>query len=329
MNILITGGAGLIGSNLLKALLNKFNNNIFVVDNLWRGKLENISFLKNDNFNLDENFHNLDLKNYKNCLEVTKNIDHVIHLADVVSGINYVFENEFSLFQSNLKINSNVLQACISNNVSKITYVGTACSYPKDKQSTINEIPFKEEDVYPANPESSYGWSKLIGEYEIELAGKYDLINTSILRLDNVYGSPSDLSIARSQVIPSLCRKLIMGEEYIVWGSGKQRRSFIYVDDVIDAIMLSLQLENGHEVVQIGTKESTSIEYIAKKLLDISQKNVQPIFDISKPEGDFDRVPNISKAKKILGWEPKTKIDDGLQLIYSWASNYLKNKIET
>ena len=118
MNILITGGAGLIGSNLLKALLNKSNNNIFVVDNLWRGKLENISFLKNDNFNLDENFHNLDLKIYKNCLEATKNIDHVIHLADVVSGINYVFENEFSLFQSNLKINSNVLQACISNNVS-------------------------------------------------------------------------------------------------------------------------------------------------------------------------------------------------------------------
>ena len=102
------------------------------------------------------------------------------------------FKMNFS-FQLNLNINSNILRASILNKV-KITYVGTVYSYPLEKQSNLNIVPLKEEDAYPANPESSYGWSKLIGEYEISLASKYGLINSSILRLHNVYGPPSELS---------------------------------------------------------------------------------------------------------------------------------------
>ena len=89
-----------------------------------------------------------------------------------------MFKNEFSLFQENLNINSNILKASIENKVDKITYVGTACSYPLEKQSKLNTIPLKEEEVYPANPESAYGWSKLIGEYEITLASKFGLIRS-------------------------------------------------------------------------------------------------------------------------------------------------------
>ncbi len=324
MNILITGGAGLIGSNLLKRIIKNNNNyNIILADNLWRGKLENINDIKNTNFNIEKNFYELDLSVYENCLKITKDIDHVIHLADVVAGINYVFQNEFSLFQLNLNINSNILRASIFNKVKKITYVGTACSYPLEKQSNLNIIPLKEEDVYPANPESSYGWSKLIGEYEISLASKYGLINSSILRLHNVYGPPSELSEKKSQVIPALCRKLILNEEYIIWGSGKQRRSFVYIDDVIDALIKSMKIEEGHEVVQIGPRESISIEEIANKLLMLSKKNIKPTFDTTKPEGDFDRVPDISKAEKILNWKPKINIDDGLKETYKWAKSQL------
>jgi GDP-D-mannose 3', 5'-epimerase len=323
MNILITGGAGFIGSNLLKRIVNNNNYNIILADNLWRGKFENINNIKNINFNIDKQFYDLDLNIYENCLKVTKNIDHVIHLADVVAGINYVFKNEFSLFQLNLNINSNILKSSIVNKVKKITYVGTACSYPLEKQSSLNIIPLKEEDAYPANPESAYGWSKLIGEYEIGLASKYGLINSSILRLHNVYGPPSELSEKLSQVIPALCRKLILNEDYIVWGSGKQRRSFVYIDDVVDALINSMKIEHGHEVVQIGPRESISIEDIAIKLLKLSKKNVKPIFDTTKAEGDFDRVPDISKAERILNWKPKTNIDDGLKKTYNWAKSKL------
>ena len=323
---LITGGAGLIGSNLLRELIKRKDTEIYVVDNLWRGKIENFKDENKFFFDVDNYFFNLDLRNYDNCIKVTQNIDCVIHLADIVAGINYVFGNEFTLFQSNLSINSNMLRAAIKNKVDKYLYVGTACSYPLEKQASINTIPLTEEEAYPANPESSYGWSKLIGEYELELAEKNDQIEASILRLHNVYGPNSELSHERSQVIPALCRKLILNEDFIVWGSGKQRRSFVFVDDITQAITLSLEKGMGKGVIQIGPDKSETISDIAGKLLKISGKKINIKFDLSKPEGDFDRTANYSKAKKIIGWEPMIDIDTGLLKTYNWALKYLQNK---
>ncbi len=323
---LITGGAGLIGSNLLRVLIKKKNTEIFVVDNLWRGKIENFKDEDKFLFDIDNYFFNLDLRNYNNCLKVTQDIDCVIHLADIVAGINYVFDNEFTLFQSNLSINSNMLRAAIENKVNKYLYVGTACSYPFEKQASINKIPLTEEEAYPANPESSYGWSKLIGEYELGLAEKNNQIKASILRLHNVYGPRCELNHEKSQVIPALCRKLILDEEFVVWGSGKQRRSFVYINDITRAIMLSLEKGMGQGVIQIGPSKSETISDIAEKLIKISGKDKNIKFDLSKPEGDFDRTANYSKAKKIIGWEPMVDIDIGLLKTYSWASKYLLNQ---
>jgi len=323
---LITGGAGLIGSNLLRHLIKKKNIEIYVVDNLWRGKIENFKDEDKFLFDIDNYFFNLDLRNYDNCVKVTQNIDCVIHLADIVAGINYVFDNEFTLFQSNLSINSNMLRAAIKNKVNKYLYVGTACSYPLEKQASINTIPLTEEEAYPANPESSYGWSKLIGEYELELAEKNKQIEASILRLHNVYGPRCELSPEKSQVIPALFRKLILNEDFVVWGSGKQRRAFVYIEDTIRAIMLSLEKGMGQGVIQIGPDKSETISDIAKKLLKISGKDMDIKFDLSKPEGDFDRTANYSKAKKIIGWEPTVDIDSGLLNTYDWALKYLLNQ---
>ena len=297
---LITGGAGLIGSHLVKELIKKKNKKIFFVYKLCRGKMENLTDEVKFYFDFDNNFFNLDLRNYDNCIKVTKNIDCVIHLADVVAGINYVFENEFSLFQSNLSINSNMLRAAIKNKVNKYLYVGTACSYPLEKQSSINKVPLTEEEAYPANPRSSYGWSKLIGEYELELAEKNKQIEASILRLHNVYGPRCELSHERSQVIPALCRKLILDEDFVVWGSGRQKRAFVYIDDIIKAISLSLEKGFGQGVIQIGPDKSETIANIAKKLVKISGKDINIKFDITKPEGDFDRTAIIQRQKKSL-----------------------------
>ena len=324
--ILITGGAGLIGSNLLRDLIKKKNIEIYVVDNLWRGKIENFKDEDKFLFDVDNYFFNLDLRNYDNCVKVTQNIDCVIHLADIVAGINYVFDNEFTLFQSNLSINSNMLRAAIKNKVNKYLYVGTACSYPLEKQASINTIPLTEEEAYPANPESSYGWSKLIGEYELELAEKNKQIEASILRLHNVYGPRCELSHERSQVIPALCRKLILNEDFVVWGSGKQRRAFVYIDDIVRAIMLALEKGMGQGVIQIGPDKSETISGIAEKLIKISGKDMDIKFGLSKPEGDFDRTANYSKAKKIIGWEPMVDIDSGLLKTYDWALKYLLNQ---
>ena len=327
MKILVTGGAGFIGSNLVKRLV-QLGFDVFVADNLWKGKTENLHENGHPVIDLDSRFHQFDLRDYKNCLVANKGMDVVIHLADIVAGINFVFANELFLYRANIIINSNMLDAAINNNVKKYIYVGTACSYPAEMQSELNPPPFKEEDAYPANPESAYGWSKLMGEYECGLAQQESAIKIGILRLHNVYGAPCEMSPEKSQVIPALCRKAINYPEgeFIVWGSGDQRRAFLYVDDAVDAIVATLGKGMNKGVIQIGPGESFSIADIAERIVAISGKDIDIKFDQTMPEGDKDRTADSSKARKILGWQKKVSIDDGLERTYTWANDYLEKK---
>ena len=318
----------MIGSNLAKRLVQE-GNDVYIVDNLWRGKLEYL----NDNsnipiINLNTNFINADLRSYEACLSATKGMDVVIHLADIVAGINFVFTNQLFLWRANVLINSNVLAAAIESKVKKYIYVGTACSFPKSKQSYINPPPFKEEDVYPAEPESAYGWSKLMGEYEGELAQSEGFIETGILRLHNVYGPPCELDPQKSQVIPALCRKAIRypEEPFVVWGSGNQRRAFVHVDDVVEALCLLNEKGMGQGAIQIGPAQSHSIKEIAEQIVRISGKDLEIVFDVSRPEGDMDRMADYSKAQRILGWEPRVTLADGLAATYAWAERALQKK---
>jgi GDP-D-mannose 3',5'-epimerase len=326
VKVLVTGGAGMIGSNLVKRLVYE-GYDVFVADNLWRGKKEYL--LSDDKGTMvipNKNFHKVDLRDYKNCLKVTNKMDVVVHLADVVAGINYVFSNESSLYRSNILINTNTLHACIANKVKKYIYAGTACSYPKSKQSFINPPPFKEDDVYPAEPESAYGWSKLMGEYEAELVHNEGLIDIEILRLHNVYGSPSELDPSMSQVIPALCRKAIEQKnlELVVWGSGRQKRAFVHVDDVVDGFVKAInKTSKFNGVIQLGPNYSTSIAEIAKRIVLLSEKKILIKFDKSKPEGDVDRMANNTRAKKFLNWSPRISLDDGLKKVFSWCKTKL------
>ena len=325
VKILVTGGAGMIGSNLVKRLVNE-GFDVFVADNLWRGKKEYLLSDKGTMVIPNKNFYKVDLRDYKNCLKVTNKMDVVVHLADVVAGINYVFSHESSLYRSNILINTNTLHACITNKVKKYIYAGTACSYPKSKQSFINPPPFKEDDVYPAEPESAYGWSKLMGEYEAELVHNEELIDIEILRLHNVYGSPSELDPSMSQVIPALCRKAIEQKnlELVVWGSGRQKRAFVHVDDVVDGFVKAInKTSKFNGVIQLGPNYSTSIAEIAKRVVLLSEKKILIKFDRSKPEGDVDRMANNTRAKKFLNWSPKISLNEGLKKVFSWCKTKL------
>jgi len=318
--VLVTGGAGQIGSNLVEKLVEN-GADVSVADNLWRGKKENL--IKNGNplIDIDGNFHQVDLVDYENCLRVVEDNEIVYHLADVVAGINYVFGNQLSLFHSNVVMNSNMLHASIAAGVNQYVYAGTACSYPAEKQNVLNPPPFKEEDVYPASPESSYGWSKLMGEYECDLSQKEGLIDMGILRFHNVYGPKCEMSPEKSQVIPALIRKAINypKEEFVVWGSGNQRRAFLYVDDAVDSLISVVEYGMNKGVIQIGPDYSISIREIAEIIVCISENNIEIKYDTSKSEGDVDRTADWTKAQKILGWLPKTSIKDGLKKTYKWC----------
>ena len=143
--------------------------------------------------------------------------------------------------------------------------------------------------------------------------------------MHNVYGPPCEISPERSQVIPALCRKAINypNEEFIIWGSGMQKRAFIYVDDVINGIIQTLKKGMNKGVIQIGPSESTSITSIAKKIVSLSIKiNIK--YDLTKPEGDKDRTADWSKAKHLINWEPKISIEEGLKKTYNWIQNYIQ-----
>lgn len=319
--ILVTGGAGMIGSNLVKALVKK-GDEVIVVDNLWRGKIENLFENGKSVISIENQFYNLDLTIPDVLNDILQEVDYVIHLADIVAGIGYVFNNQGFIFRQNMLINSNVFTSVRKHkeNIKGVINVGTACSFPLTLQNTFDAVLLEEEQLYPANPESAYGWSKLMGQYELDLLGKETDVQTLSLMFHNVYGSPTDVG-ERSQVIPSLIQKAITfpTTEFSVWGSGKQGRAFIHVDDIVKGIVLALEKGWGHSPIQLGPSVCTTIKEISETIVRISGKNIEINYDTTKPEGDLARAANYSKAKAILGWEPTVSLEEGLTSLYKWV----------
>jgi len=316
-HIIITGGAGFIGTNLVNVLSKYDNIKITVIDNLWRGNKKYISDIPSVLI-IEE-----DLTDYEICKKYIKDADLVYHLAEIVCGVDYAFNNQSFIYRQNILINSNVLSASIENNIKNYVYVGSACSYPKINQNRKDLNYFSEEDVHPLSPETSYGMSKYLGEYEAELAQNEKKINVGILRLHNVYGEYSSLDSKLSQVIPSLIVRLLNSDNILqVWGSGEQYRDFIYVGDVVESLLLVSQKGMNKGVIQIGTGKATKISDLANILLEIneyySDRKIKLEFDTTKLEGDFGRLSINKKSEELLGWYPKVNICDGLEKTFKW-----------
>ena len=321
-SILVTGGAGMIGSNLVKKLVRDKAGRVRVADNLWRGKRQN---LQNETgqpvIDMEKDFLEVDLRIPDACEKAVDGVDEIYHLADIVAGIEYVFANQTKIFHDNTLIDTNVLKAAAKARVKRFLYMGTACSYPKSKQYGVDAPPLVEDDIIPAEPESAYGWSKLHGELQTELYGQETEMLTGVLRCHNVYGTPTDLSPNTSQVIPALIAKAVLhpSQEFIVWGSGSQGRSFLHVDDVTDALVLMMEQGMSNGAVQIGTNYCTSIRELAEMIVKISAKNIEIKYDLTKPEGDRGRCADCSKAEKLLNWKPKVALEEGLGRVYNWV----------
>jgi nucleoside-diphosphate-sugar epimerase len=191
MKILITGGTGMIGSNLAKRLV-KEGHEVFIIDNLWRGRL---SYLNDETgkpvIPIGTCFFNVDLRIPGVADDIVSKAEYVIHLADIVAGIDYVFKNQGLLFRENILINSNTISSVRKHagRIKGFIYAGTACSFPLTRQNSLDVIPLREDELYPALPESAYGWSKLMGQYEAELLGKETGIPVCNLMFHNVYGA--------------------------------------------------------------------------------------------------------------------------------------------
>jgi len=292
-NILITGGAGFIGSHLVNKLV-KEGYKVTVVDNLLRGKVENLSsvFDKID-------FIKCNITDY-NCMEkLIKTSDIVFHLA-AVSRVIPSIENPELCFEYNCKGTEIITRLCSKYN-KKLIFASSREVYGSAKYLPVDEN-------HPLNPENPYGVSKVFGEKIIEAYSKCYGLDYVIFRLANVYG-PQDFD----RVIPIFVEKAISGENIIVYG-GNQILDFIYIDDVIDAFVKAMDVSNNH-ILNIGSGKGTTILDLAKLTIKILKSESNVIL-CEKRKGEVEKfVADIKQAKKILKWKPKITLKQGMSLL--------------
>jgi nucleoside-diphosphate-sugar epimerase len=330
MRIIVTGACGMIGSNLIRSLVAD-NHQVIGIDDLSRGKLEHIM---DDGQCIIDHFITMDLSKPGSLDNWLNEADILIHLADVVGGVNYVFDNQLAVFNQNLLINTNVINAISMGNhrLKKIIYVGTACSFPKFLQNDVNPWPLVETDLYPAHPESGYGWSKLMGNIGFQMLAELTGIQTITLMLHNVYGRYCDYSKA-PQVIPALISKAIQDPTKLdVWGNGNQVRDFVHVGDVVDAIEKAMDNNvlmvpdftwSNYEEIMIGSETPITIRHVAEIIKEISESQTGVECQINygnndDPVGDVARYGDCKKAGDLLKWNAQMNLRDGIGDLYHW-----------
>ncbi len=318
--ILITGAGGFIGGHLVKELLDK-GYDIRAVDI----KQKQDWF---QTFEASENF-TLDMSDKSNCFKMVDGVDHVINMACNMGGMGFI-ENNKALCMLSVLVNTHLLMACKEFNIKKYFFSSSACAYNKDLQNDATIKGLKETDAYPANPEDGYGWEKLFSERMCRHFLEDYGLDVKVARYHNIYGPNGTYDGGREKAPAALCRKIINSiikkEDLIdVWGDGEQTRSFLYIDDCVEAT-LKLFDSNFHGPINIGSEEKVSINEMIDKIEDISNKKVKKNYQLDKPKGVRGRNSDNTLIRKQLNWEPKFTLYQGLEKTYNWIYSEIKKK---
>jgi len=326
--VLVTGGAGFIGSNTVARLL-ELGAQVRVVDNLERGKLENLGNLLGY-----IEFRQGDLRNKEISWQACQGVDIVIHLASKVGGINYYLTKPGEVLLQNTLIDTLVLEAAKSCGVQYYLYASSAHVYPIELQQRSDSPLLKEEEAIPAHPLLSYGWAKLLAEKQLEYAVAEEARpRVSILRLIGVYGKNQDLDLITGSAIPVFIRRAIehpQKKPFVVLGSGSETRSYCYISDVLDAVLLSIEKLDRQELVgplNIGSESRIRIAELAAEIIDISGKDIEIVYDSSHQTLIWGQALNCSKARTVLdGWHPHISLRQGLEMTYACIEERLTSK---
>ncbi|MDG0974183.1 MAG: NAD-dependent epimerase/dehydratase family protein [Crocinitomicaceae bacterium] len=302
MKILITGGAGFIGSNLTKRLVND-GHKIVVLDNLLRGnKIDHETFKKIE-------FVNGDVRDFELVRKLSKGCEVIYHFAAVL-GVDVVADNPVETMDVEVIGTRNVVNAAQINNVGKILYASTSGIYG---HSAIESALTEEVLV---DPRTSYAMAKRYNE--IYLASHYEEkgLHSTCLRFFNVYGENQDTRM----VVPRFFEQAISNKPITVFGNGMQTRDFTYIDDTINACV-DLMLIKGYHIVNIANEEEWNIKDLADTIKKITHSS-STITYIEAPKKRYDyeverRVGSSDKLKRLIGYKPDTNLTDGLKKIYA------------
>lgn len=290
IKVIVTGGAGFIGSNLTDALVEK-GFDVHVIDNLCGGKKENV--------NKNAKLHVLDITDIKAIQPIFKNASFVFHLA-ALPRVVYSIEHPLETNTVNVTGTLNVLIASKNAKVKKVIYSASSSAYGDQKT-----MPFTED--LPANPKSPYGLQKYIGELYCKVWSSVYGLPTVCLRYFNVYGPRQSHEGAYALVIAKFLREKSLGQPLSITGDGKQTRDFTHVRDVVRANILAMESKKvgKGEVLNIGAGRNVSINKIAS-LIGGEVKHIAPRFEPKNTLADN------RKARKLIGWKPEVSIEDGI-----------------
>ena len=307
MKILVTGGAGFIGSHLVEELLSN-EHEILIFDNCLTGKKENLEITGNFTF-INDDFGS------ENSLQAIEKFDPDIcfHLA-AQSSVVVSVENPALDFEHNILQPIKLIQVLLKSNCKKLVFTssgGTIFGEP-----TV--IPTAEED-YADEPESPYGVAKKRLNELIKIMLKNSSMKYSILNLSNVYGPRQDPH-GEAGVVSIFANKYLKNEEPTIYGDGEQTRDYIYVKDVVSALIKASKIEEDH-FLNIGTGIETSVNDFANSMKIQFKSEINPIYKPAR-EGELNRsVLNNTKAKKELNWKPEYSLDDGMKQVFNWLRN--------
>ena len=316
---LVCGAGGFIGGHLVKDLLEQ-GFKVVCADikplEKWFQK-----------FDETEN-HVLDLKNFDNCLKISKDCDYIYNMACNMGGMGFIENNKAECMLSVL-INTNLLRSSKINNIKKYFFSSSACVYNASKQNDVFVDALKESDAYPADPEDGYGWEKLFSERMCRHFSEDFNLDTKVVRYHNVYGPLGTFDGGREKAPAALSRKIaeakIHGKTDIeVWGDGKQTRSFMYIDDCISGTKKIFN-SNSNEIYNVGSSEQVSIDQMIDIIEEIANIKIKRKYLLDKPKGVRGRSSNNEKIIKDFNWEPSTKLKDGLEITFKWVYDQIKN----
>jgi nucleoside-diphosphate-sugar epimerase len=322
---IVLGAGGFIGGHLVKRLKN---------EGYW---VRGVDIKENEYQNFADEFILGDLTNPTVVASViSEDIDEVYQLAADMGGALYIFtgQNDANLMHNSALINLNVAYECVKKKVKKIFYSSSACAYPEYNQLDPNNPKCSEKDAYPAEPDSEYGWEKLFSERLYLAYNRNYKLDVRIARFHNIFGINGTYKGGKEKAPAAMCRKAIEtpnGGEIEVWGDGQQTRSFLYVDECIEAVRRFMNQDGFLGPVNIGSEEMVTINQLAQLAIDISGKtiNINNItgdifikkYGFKCPTGVRGRNSDNTLYKEKMNWEPSKSLKSGLEETFNWIKN--------
>ena len=315
---LVCGAGGFIGGHLVNKLFEEGAASVRAVDikplDEWYQRSPDAEDLV------------LDLQEKEACLEATEGVDAVFQLAADMGGMGFI-ENNKALCMLSVLTNTHMLLAAREQGVKRFFYSSSACVYNGEKQTDPNVVALKEEDAYPALPEDGYGWEKLFSERMCRHFFEDYGLETRVARFHNVYGPFGTWTGGREKAPAAICRKVLEAKisgrhEIEIWGDGHQTRSFMYADDCTKGIV-DIFHSDILEPINLGSSELVTINQLVDMAEELAGVKLKRSYNLSAPKGVNGRNSDNRKIQQYLGWEPSTKLRDGLARTMAWIEQQM------